>query len=124
MFPNNSMGPPAPPPPSAEERWAIKRRAAGSIRALIPAYGAHKYFATDDEQAIINDVVENILEPLDDVYLNKHLVYAIVELILVRLIPELEEQPISDLLAERGVEWEDVSMSGDGDSSDKGGKEG
>ena len=116
------MGPPAPPPPLVEERWAIKRKAAESIRGLMPAFVAQKYYATNDNETIVDEVVEDILDPLDDTYLNKHLMYAILELILVKLIPELGEQPISELLAERGVDWEDASIFEDGDS-DKDGKE-
>lgn len=87
----------------------IKRRAARSVRALIPTYIARKYYATNDDDAIVEQITEDILDPLDDVYLNKHLVYDVLELILIRLIPELAEQPVSDLLAERGVDWQEVA---------------
>lgn len=110
LFPSNSMGPPAPPPPLIEERLAIKRKAAKSVRDLIPAYIARKYYATNDDEMIVNDITEDMLDPFDDAYLNKHLVYTILELILVRLIPELVEQPVSELLIERGVEREQFSV--------------
>jgi hypothetical protein len=47
--------------------------------------------------------VEDILDVFGDAYCNKHLVYNILELIIVRLVPELEESTPSDLLSERGV---------------------
>jgi len=122
LFPNNTIGPPAPPPPSIDEQWVIKRKAAESMRSLIPAFVAKTFYATDNEEVIADEIVEDILNPLDDVYLNKHLAYAILELILVRLIPELAEQPLSDLLAERGVDWEEVNVLEDGDG-DKHSKE-
>jgi len=120
LFPNNSMGPPAPPPPSTEERLAIKRRAAESVRGLIPTYVAHSYYATNDDDTIVEEITEDILDSLDDTYLNKHLVYAILELVLVRLIPELSEQPISDLLAGRGVGWEEAAALGFDNDDTKG----
>jgi len=88
----------------------------------MPAFVARKYYATNDNEMIVDEIVEDILDPLDDIYLNKHLMYAILELILVKLIPELGEQPISELLAERGVDWENASIFED-DGSDKDGKE-
>lgn len=91
---------------------AIKRRAAESVRGLLPTYIARKYYATGDDDTIVEEIIEDLLDPLDDVYLNKHLVYAVLELILIRLIPELAEQPVSDLLAERGVDWEEVAALG------------
>lgn len=103
LFPSNSMGPPAPPPPSSDEQRPIKRMAAQSISSLIPGLVAHRYYGTEDDEEVANQIEHDMLDCLDDQYLNKHLVYAMLELILIRLIPELEEQPISELLAERGV---------------------
>jgi hypothetical protein len=47
--------------------------------------------------------VEEILDMFGDAYLNKHLVYNILELVIVRLVPELGESTPSELLSERGV---------------------
>lgn len=47
--------------------------------------------------------VEEILDVFGDAYLNKHLVYNILELVIVRLVPELGESTPSELLSERGV---------------------
>ncbi|KAJ9653052.1 hypothetical protein H2198_007714 [Neophaeococcomyces mojaviensis] len=97
------MGPPAPLTPSLEEQQEIKRNAAKSIIALIPEVVPHSYYATNDEEVIVDQLEADLLSPFGDQYLNKHLVYGLVELILVKLIPELGEQSITDLLAERGV---------------------
>lgn len=110
VFPDDRVGPPAPPPPSAEERIRIKRRTAASIRDLIPDVVAHKYYGTANEEEIITDIERDMLDPFSDAYLNKHLIYSILELVLVRLIPELAEQEISELLSERGVASENTSV--------------
>jgi hypothetical protein len=44
------------------------------------------------------------LSCLDDAYLNKHLIFQIVELIVVRLVPELGEQGVRELMDERSVD--------------------
>lgn len=109
LFPKNSVGPPAPPPPSAEERAEIQRKAASSILALVPGFVTQKFYSTRDEDEILGAIENDILCPFGDQYLNKHLVYGILELILVRVMPELGEQSISALLAERGVVWTDTA---------------
>jgi len=45
--------------------------------------------------------VEDVLDMFGDSYCNKHLLYGLVELILVRLIPELAEKGVEELLEER-----------------------
>jgi len=45
--------------------------------------------------------VEEILNIFEDSYCNKHLLYGVVELIIVRLIPELGEKGVEELLKER-----------------------
>jgi hypothetical protein len=45
--------------------------------------------------------VEEVLNTFGDSYCNKHLLYGVVELIIVRLIPELAEKGVEELLEER-----------------------
>lgn len=45
--------------------------------------------------------VEEVLDVFSDSYANKHLVYGLVELIIVRLMPELSEKGLTELLEER-----------------------
>ena len=54
---------------------------------------------TDQEKQILE--VEEILDVFGDSYLNAHLLYAAVDLIVVRLFPEMAEKPVTQLRAER-----------------------
>jgi len=102
LFPNNTLGLPR-QPPSDDEVLEIKRRCATSVLNLIPSTVASKYFATQDCTAQLRQV-EDVLSCLDDSYLNKHLIFQIIELLILRLVPELGEQGVFELMAERSVE--------------------
>ena len=104
------MGPPAPPPPSPDEAREIRRGAAEAIASLLPSAVAQRYYATSNNADIIEQIERDMVAPFDDVYLNKHLVYAMIELILIRLIPELAEETITELLADRGVDPGEVLL--------------
>ncbi|KAF2107423.1 PXA domain-containing protein [Lophiotrema nucula] len=99
LFPNNALGPPR-KPPSAEEAKVIKRRCAATLLGLLPARVALGFFATDSAAAQLWQV-EELLDCLDDAYLNKHLIFGIVELFIVRLVPELGERGVQELMEER-----------------------
>lgn len=45
--------------------------------------------------------MEDVLNVFGDNYCNKHLLYGIIELIIVRLIPELAEKGVEELWEER-----------------------
>ena len=45
--------------------------------------------------------MEGELDAWADEYLNKHLGYAVLELIVIRVLPELGEQRVEELLKER-----------------------
>ena len=45
--------------------------------------------------------VEGELDVWGDAYLNKHLGYAVLELVVVRVLPELGERRVEELLRER-----------------------
>ena len=45
--------------------------------------------------------MEEVLNAFGDSYCNKHLLYGVVELIVVRLMPELAEKGVEELLEER-----------------------
>lgn len=47
------------------------------------------------------DEVEEALDIFSDVYMNKHLIYGAVEVLLVRLLPELAERGVGELMGER-----------------------
>lgn len=99
LFPNNALGPPR-TPPTAEEAKVIKRRCAATLLSLLPAKVAVAFFVSESQVVQLREV-EEILDCLDDSYLNKHLIFQIVELIVLRLIPELGERGVKGLLDER-----------------------
>ncbi|KAF1918968.1 hypothetical protein BDU57DRAFT_441448, partial [Ampelomyces quisqualis] len=102
LFPNNTLGPPR-RPPSDDEIKEIKHRCAVSILGLVPANLAATILAVEDRNAQVADI-EYVLSCLDDSYLNKHLIFQIVDLIILRLVPELGRQGVRDLMEERSVD--------------------
>ena len=54
-----------------------------------------------DEHRILSEIETGILDVFSDKYCNKHLMYSILELVLVRLMPELAERGVIDLWEER-----------------------
>ncbi|RYP50453.1 hypothetical protein DL768_004045 [Monosporascus sp. mg162] len=54
-----------------------------------------------DEDRILHEIETGIVDVFSDTYCNKHLMYGILELILVRLMPELAEKGVIELLEER-----------------------
>ena len=51
--------------------------------------------------------IESVLDVFGDSYCNKHLVFGIIELCIVRIIPEIGEKGVADLLDARlGEGWE------------------
>jgi hypothetical protein len=49
------------------------------------------------------EVEQDILDCFGNEDMNKHLIYAILELVILRLVPELTDKTPTDLLADRGV---------------------
>ncbi|RJE18959.1 hypothetical protein PHISCL_08709 [Aspergillus sclerotialis] len=56
-----------------------------------------------EEETILQTIESDILDLFADEYCNKHLIYAIIERILIRLLPELQEKSVGELLEDRGV---------------------
>ncbi|KAH8673674.1 hypothetical protein BX600DRAFT_212355 [Xylariales sp. PMI_506] len=54
-----------------------------------------------NEDEILSEIERSVLEPFSDIYCNKHLLYGALELILVRLVPELTRKGIIELWEER-----------------------
>ncbi|KAF3394632.1 hypothetical protein F1880_005171 [Penicillium rolfsii] len=58
----------------------------------------------DQEKLYFLQAIEtDLLDLLADEYCNKHLVYSIIETVLARVLPELTEHSVQDLMEERGV---------------------
>ncbi|KAL8340321.1 hypothetical protein RB601_006422 [Gaeumannomyces tritici] len=67
---------------------------AGGPPAVIPG-------ARLDDERIVAEIESGILDVFGDAYCNKHLMYAALELLLVRLMPELADRGVVDLWVER-----------------------
>ena len=59
--------------------------------------------ATDPEEEALIGEIESILDVFSDPYMNRNLIFGIVELLFVRLMPEIGDKGIRELLEERGV---------------------
>jgi hypothetical protein len=98
LFPNNTLAPPR-AIPSASAQFLIRKRCAETILSLIPAKIQDIYFGPGIERRVSE--VEEVLNIFGDSYCNKHILYGVVELIVVRLVPELAEKGVEELLEER-----------------------
>lgn len=87
LFPDNALAPTRRTPTSAEVT-EIKRECAKTIVEIVPRPVRSLFFATKDMDLMRQDV-ESTLDLFADSYINKHLVVSAVELLAVRLFPEL-----------------------------------
>ncbi|OIW34087.1 PXA domain-containing protein, partial [Coniochaeta ligniaria NRRL 30616] len=112
LFPNNAPGTSSLNPPSSDvELLALRRRCASALWALVPKALGNMYFGRStawpwaqyqrSEERILGEIETGVLDVFGDAYCNKHLVYGIVELVLVRLMPELAERGVIELWEER-----------------------
>lgn len=53
------------------------------------------------EARILSEIETGVLDVFSDVYCNKHLMYSVLELVIVRLMPELADKGVVDLWGER-----------------------
>ncbi|KAJ5938814.1 hypothetical protein N7466_001948 [Penicillium verhagenii] len=58
---------------------------------------------TSDELFLLESIETDLLDPFSDEYCNKHLVYSIIETVLARILPELAERSVADLMEDRGI---------------------
>ncbi|KAB8297216.1 hypothetical protein EYC80_002587 [Monilinia laxa] len=124
IFPNNTLAP-GRIPPTPTETVQIRRKCAQAILGLIPIGVRDVYFGRASLHSDINNLdinididveakiaqfskderhireIEEVLNVFEDVYCNKHLLYGVVEIIIMRLIPELREKGVQELLDER-----------------------
>ncbi|KAJ5915063.1 hypothetical protein N7454_011175 [Penicillium verhagenii] len=56
-----------------------------------------------DELFLLESIETDLLDPFSDEYCNKHLVYSIIETVLARILPELAERSVADLMEVRGI---------------------
>lgn len=58
----------------------------------------------DPKEEYLLEAIENdLLDLLSDEYCNKHLVYSIIETVLAKVLPEMAERGVADLMEDRGV---------------------
>ncbi|KAI9692743.1 MAG: hypothetical protein M1820_009386 [Bogoriella megaspora] len=108
LFPNNSPAP-ARPELFPDEIAGIKRRCAHAIVNAVPETILRHYFRKAEtlaaqsakESHVWVEEVEGILDVFEDTYMNKHLMYGITELLVVRCFPEMVEKGVEELLADR-----------------------
>ncbi|KAJ8124496.1 hypothetical protein O1611_g9144 [Lasiodiplodia mahajangana] len=58
-------------------------------------------YDNEDEARTLSEIEADIVDIFSDAYCNKHLIYGILELVLVRLVPELAEKGVGELWEER-----------------------
>jgi hypothetical protein len=92
MFPNNSLGP-GRVPPTPEEADLLRAKCAAAIIDALPPIVVKQVFAKRGTKEVQRQV-EDMLEIFGDGYMNKHLVVGIVDLVVIKLFPELVEQRI------------------------------
>ncbi|KAI1194893.1 hypothetical protein F5X97DRAFT_262011 [Nemania serpens] len=61
----------------------------------------HLGYDNEDEARRLSEIETGIVDLFSDPYCNKHLIYGILELVLVRLVPELAEKGVGELWEER-----------------------
>lgn len=94
IFPGNSLAP-ARIEPSPSETLRIKHECAVTIVDAVPEAVRGRFFATGDTDRMEGDIEES-LDLLADSYINKHLIVRAVDLIAVRLFPELSDDGPDD----------------------------
>ncbi|KUI59828.1 hypothetical protein VP1G_11133 [Cytospora mali] len=105
-------------PASDQELLALRRKCASALWTLVPRSIGRLFFGgsatswlarcfsssprSDELDAqIITEIETDILDVFSDHYCNKHLMYGALELILVRVMPELAEKGVVELWEER-----------------------
>jgi hypothetical protein len=56
-----------------------------------------------EESLLLATIETEILDLFADEYCNKHLIYSIIETALTKLLPELSERSVTELMEDRGV---------------------
>lgn len=74
---------------------------ADSILDLIPEKIQRAFFGWSSKREQRRSEIEDVLDLFGDGYCNRHLMYGVVELVLVRLMPELVEKGVGELWDER-----------------------
>lgn len=108
LFPGSCIPSSSTPVPSEVQIRQIRDQCAINLSSLIPRHvqdsiwkSQNKQTEGDDEMSAMNAEIAHELDIWSDAYLNKHVAYSILELLLVRVMPELGEERVSELLGAR-----------------------
>ena len=71
-----------------------------SILDFIPPRVSRRFFASEEKEDWVREV-EGELDVWGDGYLNRHLGYRMLELVVVRVLPEMGVKGVEELLRER-----------------------
>lgn len=72
-------------------------------RTFMPPDGPTGSGSDAEKELLASSIETEILDLFADEYCNKHLLYSIVETVLARLLPELSDRSIAELMEDRGV---------------------
>lgn len=98
VFPNGSLGP-ARPTPSTDEQSQIKVQTAHTLHSRLPTIVAKQCFGEDEAKQF--ELINELLEVLGEKEINKHLLYRLLDHVVIKLMPKLEECGASELYRER-----------------------
>jgi hypothetical protein len=56
-----------------------------------------------EELYLLETIEKDFLDVFADSYCNKHLIYSIIEMVLAKVLPEMTERSVQDLMEDRGV---------------------
>ncbi|KAL8676928.1 MAG: hypothetical protein Q9186_006605 [Xanthomendoza sp. 1 TL-2023] len=101
LFPKNALPPPVPDPPSPEQQTELKCKCAEALCSFFPDI-LNRAAGLSREELV--QEVELELDVWSDAYLNKHLAYQILELVVVKILPEMGEKGVKELMEARGIE--------------------
>ncbi|KAL4896653.1 PXA domain-containing protein [Aspergillus ambiguus] len=87
-------------PPDCQGHPHLRPSSQDPSRSSSPASFAH---SSPDDLLLLEAVEDEILDLFADSYCNKHLIYAIIETILAKLLPELSERSLTELMEDRGI---------------------
>ncbi|KAF1827771.1 uncharacterized protein K489DRAFT_375916 [Dissoconium aciculare CBS 342.82] len=89
LFPQNQPAPPRASIPTPSEAIELRAECARTIIDALPHAARRVIFATTDLRDMQRDLERDVLDLIGDKYLNKHLLVRIVDLLAVRLFPEI-----------------------------------
>lgn len=102
---STGAGPPHVPPPDENPKKrndaTLSSRPKGHSREFDVPNQTPLENGSEDEERRLSEIEEGIVDIFSDGYFNKHLIYGILELVLVRLVPELAEKGVGELWDER-----------------------